>query len=146
MNTIQTGPIYRCWVCGKPARGILDFQLMMGGPTLLDKYADYIGYLDLDPECRRAKHPSRIARLGNLITPLHFPEGCSLEERIQAIQQAVNMLIVHKGPYGYEDHKTLQGRIARIVYQVHIGTIPPDEAIQTIIDLVEVQHEVSMVW
>lgn len=150
MKPIQTGPIYRCWTCGRPVARIIGFREAMGGPTLLDKYADYIGYLDLDRACKEAGHPARVARLGNAITPLVFPEPSSLEERIRAIQQAVEHLASRRVLRGTA---TVQDRIAHILYLVHIGTISPEEALRDICDLIgipatslsEVQHEVPLV-
>lgn len=130
MAPIQTGPVYRCWVCGRPAAGIIEFSEAMGGPTALDRYAEYIGYLDLDRLCRQAGHPSRVARLGKAITPLDFPPGCSLEEKIQAIREAVEFLT----SFGVRE-ETLPDRIARIVHLVHVGALRPSDAIQDICNL-----------
>lgn len=135
MAPIQTGPVYRCWVCGRPASGIIEFSKAMGGPTVLDRYAEYIGYLDLDRACRQAGHPSRIARLGKAITLLDFPPNCSLEEKIRAIREAVASLTSFSAR-----EETLPDRIARIVHLVHVGAIPPGEAVQDICNLAGIRE------
>jgi hypothetical protein len=131
---VQFGPTYYCWVCGAPAVGIIDFSTAMGGPTALDKYASYIGYLDLPVECRRNRHPARVARLGAAITPLHFPERCSVEEKTQAIRDAVEYL----ASLGIHE-ETLAHRIARIVHLVRVGAIEPDRAVNELCDLAGIQ-------
>lgn len=141
MAAIQTGPVYRCWVCGRPARRIIPFREAMGGTTLLDKYADYIGYLDLDEHCRKAGHPSRVARLGNAITPLVFPERSSLEERIRAIQEAVECLTCWS-----TREETVQDRIIRLLYLVHVGAVLPEEAFQDICDLAGLPIRAQRTW
>ncbi|WP_347246411.1 hypothetical protein [Thermogutta sp.] len=150
IRPVQTGPVYRCWVCQRPAAGIMDFRTAMGGPTVLDRYADYIGYLDLDRICRQQMHPSRVARLGNLVTPLHFPKGCTVEERIQAIQDAVQFLL-EQPQENLADQ--MMREIARIIHLVYVGTIHPDKAmglVRLILTMkaeeMEVRHEMSMVW
>jgi hypothetical protein len=127
---VQLMPPYRCWVCGKPVKGIIPYALAMGGPTVLDRYADYIGYLDLDRTCREQGHPSRVARLGPAITPLDFPAGATLEQKFQAIREALELLVVQSAR-----EETLVDKIANVIYLTYAGAMPPDEALRQICEL-----------
>jgi hypothetical protein len=75
-----------------------------------------------------------VARLGAAITPLHFPERCSVEEKAQAIRDAVEYL----ASLGIHE-ETLAHRIARIVHLVRVGAIEPDRAVNELCDLAGIQ-------
>lgn len=129
-TTYQVGPVYRCWVCGKPARGLWPYTdiVAMGCPTLLDDWADHIAYLDLPQSCIRGGHPSRVARLGAAITPLDFPTpDRGVEERIAAIRRALDLLVRQVGPRGVPEDPA-----ASIVYRLLAGVLAPEVAIREI--------------
>jgi hypothetical protein len=90
MNTciipVQTGPDFRCFSCGAPAHGG-HFWLPCGSP--LDLYAEYIYYL----RCPCGHH-HRVARLGNLITPLEFVILDDFWEQIAANKAAIEHALV----------------------------------------------------
>jgi hypothetical protein len=134
---IQVGPVYTCWVCGAPAKGLRGYRETIVGPTVLDDWADHIAYLRLPESCRLRHHPTRVARLGAAITPLRFaydndpgyPE--SVEERIRAIQEAVARLAREVGPQGAPEPDPA----ASIVYRLLAGVLAPETAIEEIREL-----------
>ena len=90
MNTcttpVQTGPDFRCFVCDAPAHGG-HFWLTCGSP--LDVYGEYIFYLRLPCRCNH-----RVARLGNLITPLEFVILPDFWEQIAANKALVEQALI----------------------------------------------------
>lgn len=137
LNRIQVGPVYTCWVCGAPARGLRGFRETIGGPTVLDDWADHIAYLRLPESCLRQHHPTRVARLGAAITPLVFhydsnpynPEP--VEERIRTIREAIARIAREYGPQGPPAADPAAG----IVYRLLAGILAPEQAIREIREL-----------
>lgn len=89
---VQFGPVYRCWICGEPAVRLVPYHEWVPGPTVLDRYADHIAYLDLPFDCKRQRHPARVVVVGPAITPVDWPRGAPVEQRLWAIQEAITLL------------------------------------------------------
>ena len=126
---VQSGPPYHCFQCGTPARGC-HLWLPCGSP--LDAWAEHIAYLQLTCGCANA---SRVARLGDWITPLafhtdrgEFPSWAEfVEGNVQAVRQALERLAAAVPP----DALTADAP-TRIVRLVLAGQLPPAAAIAQI--------------
>ena len=88
LPAVQTGPVYRCPVCGHPALGLDPWPVNPANPCRLDEWAAHIWYLRRTCGCRKL---GRVARLGDCITPLEFTYDRYLpfEQRVEANVQAV---------------------------------------------------------
>lgn len=141
MNTstllVQTGPVYHCFVCGRPARGLRPWPVLPHHPCPLDDWADHVAYLELTCACPHT-HPScsRVARLGNAITPLAFvnsdlPDQDRVTTNVTAVRQAVRMIaqVVPLDDWQVDP-------ATRTVFALLAGTLSPESAIRAIRELV----------
>ena len=80
---VQSGPVYACPSCGKPALGLVPWPVNSANPCKLDEWSAHIWYLRRNCGCRSG---GRVARLGDRITPLEFTydRSMSYEQRVQA--------------------------------------------------------------
>ncbi len=85
---VQFGPVYRCFICDEPVR-LIPFHEWVIGPTVLDRYADHIAYLDLAFDCKQDHHPARVAVVGPAIMPVDWPVRCTTSVKITAIRAAM---------------------------------------------------------
>lgn len=133
---VQTGPVYHCFVCGQPARGLRPWPVVPLQPCALDDWADHVAYLELTCPCSHT-HPgcSRVARLGEAITPLAFadddlPYQDRVTANVTAVRKAVR-LMAQVVPL--DDRQTDPAR--RIVFALLAGTLSPEAAIRAIREL-----------
>jgi hypothetical protein len=127
---IQVGPVYHCFVCGAQAAGLVPWPTNPFNPCPLDEWATHIWYMVRPCGCRAW---GRVARLGDCITPLEFPNDRSkpypqmVEENVQAVRAAVKF-IAQRVPEGERciDPPT------RIVLQLLAGLISPAHAVEEI--------------
>ena len=129
-HTPQTGPVYHCPVCGKPAYRLIPYSEHATGNGHLDAWGDHIAYLDLRASCRADGHPARVAILGTAIAPLIFPrspDGTVVTgECVALIRQTIDTLAQEAGPHATHDPA------AAIVYRLMAGLISPQAAVEEI--------------
>ena len=95
VTVVQTGPAYRCPVCGQPVLGLDPWPVNPARPCRLDAWAAHIGYLRRACGCRTQ---GRVARLGDAITPLEFaydyclPFERRVEANVRALQAALALI------------------------------------------------------
>lgn len=126
---LQKGPVYTCFQCGLPARGLTPWPVNFANPSPLDDWAGHIAYLQLTCTCQGV---SRVARLGDWITTLDlhtnlraFPSWeAFVEANVQAVRQAVAAIVAAVPA----DALTLDAP-TRIVHQVAAGRLAPETAI-----------------
>lgn len=126
---LQAGPIYHCFKCGAPARGLMHWRSC---GSRLDAWAEHLAYLNLACACQGA---SRVARLSDWITPLTFHQDqrafpcweAFVDANVQALRQAVAGIAATVPA----DALTLDAP-TRIVHLVLAGELPPADAIAQI--------------
>jgi len=130
---LQTGPVYRCPVCGTVARRLIPYYEVISPGGHLDAWGDHIAYLDLPTTCKAAGHPARVAVFGSAILPLIFPGDrdreyhTTTEECVERIQKALERIVQEVGP-----HPATPDPAASIVYRLVAGVLAPEPAIQEI--------------
>jgi hypothetical protein len=132
---LQTGPVYHCFTCGAKARGLVHWKPCN---SALDAWAKHIAYLNIPCACS-----GRVARLGDVITPLRFFSDADIPDfrarvaaNVEAVAAAVQHLVIAAPPAD----RTMDP-VERIVREVLAGLIPPDEAIQRIRSLASAAAE-----
>lgn len=126
----QTGPVYRCPICGAPAHRLIPYSQYALPGGHLDDWGDHIAYLDLPTSCRQAGHPARVAVLGHAVASLVFPYDshgghATTEECITLIRQALDTLAQIGQPSPHDP-------AASIVYRLLAGLLSPQAAIEHI--------------
>lgn len=132
---VQFGPVYRCWICGEPAARLVPFHEWCRGPTLLDRYADHLAYLDR--RCRdKGDHPCRVVVVGPAVTPVNWPDSAPLEERFAAIEEAMALLADElQARRAGGDGKRFDPALA-LALRLRSGILTPAQGAQEIHDLV----------
>lgn len=126
---VQGGPTYYCFRCGAESGGIHQWVPCR---SLLDDWAEHIGYLRLSCGCKGA---SRVAKLGDWITPLSlytdpaaFPCWSEFAEaNVLAVRQAIAHLAAATPAEGLAADAP-----SRIVHQLLAGQVPPEAAVAEI--------------
>lgn len=142
---VQTGPLYKCFVCGGPAligRSFADgarvFLSAGYGSSPLDEWGEHIWYLSKQCKCQ----PLRVARWGDCIAPLTpaSADGASvispadipqIREALAAIAAAVP-----------EDERT-HDLLTKVVYQLMAGQIAPEKAISELREMIASDQPVA---
>ena len=123
---IQMGPLYHCFHCGVPARGL---QPWTPCNSRLDEWKDHFAYLLCNCQCNH-----RVARLGDCVTPLVFGDRkdyadwrAMVDANITIIQSAVAAIAS-----AMPEPKHKRDAPTKIVYQLLAGHLPPEKAIAQI--------------
>ena len=131
-SAIQKGPIFQCFICGAQATGLHTWAELphSAGYAPLDAWGEHIAYLTL-PTCPQ-DHPRRIAKLGDCITVLDFPEeyagrGCFAERQQQNIQ-AVQAALARIAAAIPEDTR-VNDAATNLVYSIIGGLVTPEDAV-----------------
>jgi hypothetical protein len=129
---IQTGPVYVCFQCGQPVHSLTPWPVDHRNYSPLDDWAEHIAYLRLTCGCQNV---SRVAKLGDAITPLRFHENVrdfgSWRECVYANIRAVREAVAFLAANVSEDERT-SDPAARVVYGLLAGTLAPEQAIAQI--------------
>jgi len=129
---IQIGPVYVCFQCGQTAAGLDPWPINHGNPSPLDDWADHVASLRLTCGCKNA---SRVAMLGDAITPLCFHENVhgfgSWREFVYANVSRVREAVAFLAASVPENERT-NDPAARVVYGLLAGTLAPEQAIARI--------------
>ncbi len=126
---VQTGPVYHCFRCGQPALGLIPWTPCR---SPLDDWAEHIAYLRLTCSCQKA---SRVARLGDVITPLEFNNDTKqfpawralVDHNIAAVRSALTAIAAAVPP-----NQRVNDPPMRIVMELLAGLLPPDKAVAQI--------------
>ncbi len=129
---IQTGLVYACFHCGQTAASLTPWPVDHRNYSPLDDWASHIAYLRLTCGC---KNLSRVAKLGDAITPLRFHENVqefgSWRELVHANVEAVRVAVAYLAASIPEDERK-SDPASRVVYGLLAGTLPPEQAIAQI--------------
>lgn len=131
---VQLGPVYYCPDCGKMAKGVVGYIDFSGSPGALGQWAEHVAYLDLHDECRRAKHQSRVARLGDAVIPLGRQDEAfsgHRDDHIEMLRQALRAIVNDAGT-SHVHHP-----VVAAVYRAAAGVIAPQEAVEQIQESIE---------
>lgn len=126
---LQKGPTFTCFQCGLPARGLTPWPVNFANPSPLDDWSRHIAYIQLTCSCQ---HVSRVARLGDWITPLVFHANVrafpSWEAFVDANVQAVRQAVAAIAAAVPAEDLALDAP-TRIIYQVAAGLLSPAAAL-----------------
>ncbi len=127
---VQRGPAYFCWDCGRPVLDLIPWFVHPTNSCLLDTKAAHIWYLQRLCGC---KGRDRVARLGDCITLLEFPEPKDFSDHhafqvaeLEALEAALD-LIARNVPDEAERHAD---PVAKVAYKAYLRLVSVDDAIR----------------
>jgi hypothetical protein len=122
---VQFGPVYRCFVCGKPVIQLRPYHSLIQPPTDMDRYADHYAYLETPVTCTRAHHPVRVAVVGPAITPVDWPDRAPVEVKEAAFEEALALLTE---ALQEQDEHSVFDPVLSVLSALHARAITPAEA------------------
>ncbi len=133
---VQTGPLYACFTCGKPAEigrsfadGARAFLSAGYSSSPLDEWGGHIWYLQKYCKCQ----PERVARLGDCIAPL-TPSSANGAITPADIPQIRELLARIAGAVPEELRRN--DPAASLVYRLLDGRIAPENAISELREVI----------
>lgn len=132
---IQRGPVYHCFHCGQQAKRLDIYAELpkLSGYSALDEWGAHIAYLICD-----CSHNHRVAKLGDCITPLAFPQREQINSQGEFVTAEVTALQTALAAIAsaIPEQRRIADTPTRVVMRLLAGLLPPAMAIEQIRSLV----------